>query len=247
MNKQEYLAAFEKALKSSGMRDCAEILEEYSEHFDMKAADGYSEDEIAAKLGAPEEIAAQFNEIVPDEGSSRAVVRVFQAIGLFFADIMFAIPIFASLYAWIFSLGAVAVSSALTGVVLTAGIDRLAWASPYINMPYLPYVCSLLIGISLLALAVLATVGTIYCTLYITRLLKVYIRWHKIVWAGAPRGIKTPPKPLHPVIAPKKRRLMRSITLISIVIFAVTLIAGFIMMVISAGALEFWHVWNWFV
>ena len=246
MNKQEYLAVFEKALKSAGMRDCADIIEEYSEHFDMKAADGYSEDEIAAKLGPPEEIAAQFKEIVPEEGG-RVVVRLFQAIGLFFADVMFAFPIFTSLYSWIISLCALAASSALAGVVLAAGVDRFAWASPYINIPYMPYVCSLLIGITFLALAVLAAVGTIYCTLYITRLLKVYIRWHKIVWTGASRSVKTPPKPLHPVIAPKKRRLMRSVTLISIVIFAITLIAGFIMMVISAGAIEFWHVWNWFI
>lgn len=36
------------------------MLEEYEQHFAFKLADGYSEEEIAARLGSPAELAAQF-------------------------------------------------------------------------------------------------------------------------------------------------------------------------------------------
>ena len=49
MTKLEFMTQLERALKKHGAADCEDIL-----------ADGYSEEEIAAKLGAPEELAQQF-------------------------------------------------------------------------------------------------------------------------------------------------------------------------------------------
>ena len=62
MNKAEYLGALEAELKAREASDIDEIIAEYSEHFDFKLADGFSESEIAVKLGAPEKIAEQFEE-----------------------------------------------------------------------------------------------------------------------------------------------------------------------------------------
>jgi len=244
MNRHEYLASLEKALKSAGVRDASDILEEYAEHFDMKTADGYGEDEIAARLGPPEEIAAQFKEIAPDEGRGLGT-KIMLAIGLFFADLSLAVPFFSMLYAWVLTLGALAVSLTLPGLVMITGIDRLDMVSAYVNTLYMPYVCALLLGIALLALGVLAFIGTLYCAIYITHLLRAYVRWHKTVWAGA--GRKSPPKPLHPVIAPKKRRRMRSIALISLLVFVVFLITAVGSMILISGSFEPWHVWRWFV
>jgi len=244
MNRLEYLAALEKALKSAGVRDLADILEEYAEHFDMKTADGYGEDEISARLGPPEEIAAQFKEITPSAGRGIGT-KIMLAVGLFFADLGLAVPIFAALYSWIAALGATAISTVLVGLVMATGIDRLDVVSAYVHMPYMPYVFALLLGIALLALGVLAAAGTVYCAIYITRLLKAYFRWHKTVWAGASR--KSPPKPLHPVLSPKKRRRMRSVVLISLLVFAVFLVAAYGSMAIATGSFEPWHVWGWFV
>ena len=42
-------------------------MEEYDEHFDFKLADGYSEQEIAARLGDPVKLAAQFVPAAPGE------------------------------------------------------------------------------------------------------------------------------------------------------------------------------------
>lgn len=60
MTKLEFMTQLERALKRHGAADCEDILEEYEQHFAFKLADGYSEEEIAAKLGAPEELAQQF-------------------------------------------------------------------------------------------------------------------------------------------------------------------------------------------
>ena len=47
MNKAEYLGALEAELKAREASDIDEIIAEYSEHFDFKLADGFSESEIA--------------------------------------------------------------------------------------------------------------------------------------------------------------------------------------------------------
>lgn len=60
MTNLEFMPQLERALKKHGAADFEDIMEEYEQHFAFKLADGYSEEEIAAKLGAPEELAQQF-------------------------------------------------------------------------------------------------------------------------------------------------------------------------------------------
>ena len=110
-------------------------------------------------------------------------------------------------------------------------------------IPDMPYICALLLGISLLALAVMSVIGTEYCRLYITQIVRVYARWHKGVCG---KSDVSPPLPMHPVMNPKRRRIMRSIALIAIVVFAVAFIAGLGSMMIASGSIQPWHVWHWF-
>ena len=60
MTKLEYLTALQTELRKKNVVDVDDIVTEYEQHFLFKLADGYSEEEIAAKLGAPEQIAVQF-------------------------------------------------------------------------------------------------------------------------------------------------------------------------------------------
>ena len=53
INKREYLAQLERELKRNHVPDAGEILNEYAQHFAFKLADGYSEEEISARLGEP--------------------------------------------------------------------------------------------------------------------------------------------------------------------------------------------------
>lgn len=52
----------------------ADVVEEYQQHFSFKLADGYSEEEIAARLGDPVALAAQFGEAEAGEKRHSAVL-----------------------------------------------------------------------------------------------------------------------------------------------------------------------------
>ncbi len=60
MTKNEFLSKLANELKRKNIADAAEIISEYEQHFAFKMADGFSEEEIAAKLGDPVIIASQF-------------------------------------------------------------------------------------------------------------------------------------------------------------------------------------------
>ena len=60
MNKKQYMDALEKALRQNNVADVEDVLADYQAHFTRKALDGYTEEDIAHRLGNPEEIAADF-------------------------------------------------------------------------------------------------------------------------------------------------------------------------------------------
>ncbi len=51
MKKHEFMARLENELRRRNVADSADVIEEYEQHFAFKLADGYSEEEIAARLG----------------------------------------------------------------------------------------------------------------------------------------------------------------------------------------------------
>ena len=53
MNKTEFINTLTSILKERKIKDIDEIVAEYEQHFLIKMADGYSEEEIAARLGDP--------------------------------------------------------------------------------------------------------------------------------------------------------------------------------------------------
>ena len=58
MKKNEFMTKLADELKKRGVEDADDVAAEYKQHFAFKLADGYSEEEIAAKLGAPAALAA---------------------------------------------------------------------------------------------------------------------------------------------------------------------------------------------
>lgn len=74
MTKQEYLNELKSELIKQGVEDTEEVLTEYEQHFLFKLADGFPEEEIAAKLGAPGTIAAQFAGI-PSKKKQKGGIR----------------------------------------------------------------------------------------------------------------------------------------------------------------------------
>ena len=51
---------------------------------------------------------------------------------------------------------------------------------------------------------------------------------------------------VNPQFSPAAKRRMRSVALVALVIFAAFFVLSYVMCVLSAGSLEFWHAWSWF-
>ena len=87
MTKREFMEKLTRELENRRVADAEDIIEEYRQHFEFKLADGYSQEEIAAKLGDPAALAAQFAE--SGEGKSAgAGSRILVRVGLGFVDLL---------------------------------------------------------------------------------------------------------------------------------------------------------------
>lgn len=152
MTKNEYISALGRELKRLGVPDAGDVLEEYEQHFAFKGADGRTEEEIAARLGAPAEVAAQF--AAPGAASGSAA--------------------------------------------------------------------------------------------FVRALMRSWARFaHNSVASASGRAV-LPPLPAVPRLSAKAGSRARLAARISLAVFAACFVLGAVISMISAGALGFWHVWNWF-
>lgn len=238
MNKQTYLSDLFNSLKANNVEDIEEIVAEYEEHFSRKMADGYTEEEISAKLGKPKEIAVQFAPVRQSAGGKSAKKAVLRT-GLVFSD-LFVSMFFIVMFAWVAVLGAFALSSAVLGFCM---LIKPLLPEGFLFIPYMPYAGGAVWGITFIALGALASVLTIYSNALTMQLGRAYLRWHKNTLSDG----KYPPLAMHPMLKDNARRKLRSLSLIALVVVGAGFIIGYVILASSAGALGFWHAWNWFV
>jgi len=239
MRQNEFMDLLDRELQALKIADIDEIIAEYSDHFTCKLADGYAEEEIALKLGDPQELAKQFAQDSPRPKKSPAN-KVVVAIGLGFADICIG-SIFSMLLAFTILLSGAAVVSAAIGICLGLGLSGFGL------LPPMPMYCAWVFVPAMFALAVLAAIGSMYCFLYIKQLVRAFCRWQSNVMAAASGNPVYPSLPMHPRMKSKTSRRMRQTTLIALTVFALFFVAAYAVCAISAGALGFWHAWHWFV
>lgn len=236
MTKDEYLARLERELRRLHVADAADILAEYEQHFAFKLADGYTEEEIAARLGAPAALAAQFSGTpTPASGAGRILTAV--ALGL--AD-LFAVCFFALLLAWAAVLAAFALCCATAAVCLLTGLNIHGLIPPT------PYWCGAVFSVALLALAVLSAVGCVYYSAFVRQLLRAYARFCRNARAAASGGPTLPALSMQPQLPAIPRRRLRAAALVALAVFAASFVLGLLVSMLSAGTLEFWHAWGWF-
>lgn len=240
MNKQDFMTELEKHLKEHNVSDYADILIEFEQHFLFKLADGYTEDEIAARLGHPLDLAAQYTAADQPKKTGRTGTRIAVALGLFFLNLMTGSVIIAFL-AWVVALGASTIAFLVTGIALLADLN------PAGLVPDMPRVGAIIMGIVFLALTTLSALATIYSWRFIFQVTKAYWHWNGRCMAKAGNRPVKPSIAATPHFAPSVRRIMRRVTSAAMVIFAVSFVAGYILLTLKAGSWEFWHVWGWFV
>ncbi len=244
MTKNEFLSRLEAELETRSVPEPEDILVEYRRHFEYKMADGYSEEEIAARLGPPEELAAQFEPETPAKrakraGTARAAVTW---TGFVFLDI-FVLSFFLVFVCWVLVVACATVAAGLVALCLLIPLDM----QPYVNLPEMPYWCGAIYALALAALAVLSAEGCGYFSRLLVQLCRAYFRFHRNATAAAAGRPVLPSLPCAPQLAPARRRRMRKVFLVSLIAFVLFAAAAFVTSVLTAGAVEYWHVWGWFM
>lgn len=238
MTKNEFLTQLESELRRRKIADAADIVSEYEQHFAFKMSDGYSEEEIAAKLGDPEALASQFGEAeggTARKGGNKPLVIV----GLGFAD-LFAGLTFILLAAWLLVMLAAVVSFGALSVCLIGGLNIEG------IIPVMPYWCGAILGLSLVALTVLIAVGGIYYAAFLRQLVRSFGRFRRNTLASASGEATLPPLAISPRFSAKVKRRLRTVALVSLALFAVCFVLTFLAFALTAGGIEFWHIWHWF-
>ena len=200
-------------------------------------ADGYSEEEIAAKLGSPEELAAQFEstDTAKKVGGSKALA----VTGLCFAD-LFAGLFFVLLAGFGLVMAAAALCFVALAVCLLGGWNIAGL------IPAMPYWCGAILALSFAALTVLLVIGCVYYAAFLRQLVRSFGRFQHNALASASGEAALPALAINPQFSAKARRRLRAAALISLALFAACFALSYVVCALSAGSLQFWHAWGWF-
>lgn len=237
MTKEQFLSKLADELARKKVGDAGDILSEYEQHFAFKTADGFTEEDIAAKLGDPAALAAQFeggNEERPG-GGKKAVTLIGLCVADFFAGIFLAL-----LFAWGIAMAALALACAALAACLFTGVNIASLIPP------MPYGIGVVFGLSVSAFAVLLAVLCVYYAAFVRQLMRFYARFHHNALAFANGNAALPSLAIHPQLSPRTNRRVRSIALVSLSVFAATFVLSMVLSMISSGSLGFWHTWGWF-
>lgn len=238
MTKTEFLTELARELEKRNVVDAADIMEEYEQHFAFKLADGYSQEEIAAKLGAPAALAAQF-ETAETPNRPGAGSRVLTKIGLGLTELLGGL-LFLLLAGWGLVMAAAAVACGAGAVCLLAKLGMFGL------IPAMPYGCAVLLALTLLALGVLFAVGCVWFAAFLRQLARAFGRFRYNTLARSRGCAALPPLPAAPQFSGKSKRALRRVALTALIGFAACFVLTVIVSMITAGALQFWHVWGWF-
>ena len=234
MTKLEYLTQLKNELKLNGILDEEEIVSEYEQHFAFKLADGFSEEEIAEKLGLPARIAIQYAGL-PGEKKQTGGKKILLILWLTFIGVFEAV-----LYmAFLWFTGALFCGSlvpAALGFELIAGLNMMN------ILPPMPYGGAIVFGFALVALGVIIFLFAIYCLAFLRQMVRASLRWRK----NMTNDEALPLLPLSPQFSPKARRTLRCVFLWAVLIFAIMFITGYIILSLKTHSLAFWHALGWF-
>lgn len=234
MTKLEYLNELKAELNKNAVVDAEEILSEYEQHFLFKLADGFTEEEIAVKLGSAAQIAAQFAGI-SGERKIKGGKKFFLVLWLIIIGV-FEAMLYGAFFCFVLALFCGSLVPAVLGVELIMGLN-------YMNiLPPMPYAGAVIFGITLLSVSVILVIFAIYCLAYLRQMVRASLRWRKNLLSAE----ALPLLPLNPQFKPKMRRALRTILLWAVLIYAIGFVVGYAFLSYYTQAWEFWHALGWF-
>ena len=236
MTKQEFMSKLSDELNRRGVADADDILEEYEQHFTFKLSDGCTEEEIAARLGDPARLAAQFVESGEAKKSGGAGLVV---AGVCLAD-LFGGMVYMLMAAFALVLGAAAIAFAAVGLCLIAGLDMGGL------IPGMPGAGALIVGLALMALSGLTACGCVWYVAFLKQMARAAARMQANALAAAHGRAALPNLPCAPHFSVRTSRRLRRTARVCLMLFAVLFVMGYIVLAVSAGSVQFWHAWGWF-
>lgn len=121
MTKEQFLKQLDASLHKLSKSERQDILQDYTEHFTIGLEEGKTEEEIAASLGSPSQIASELLASYHLEKKSSAgnIIRsVWTAIGLGFFNLVIVLGPFIGLVGVIFGLWAAGATLTLTPLIV---------------------------------------------------------------------------------------------------------------------------------
>ena len=234
MTKLEYLNELKAELNKNAVVDAEEILSEYEQHFLFKLADGFTEEEIAVKLGSAAQIAAQFAGI-SGERKIKGGKKFFLVLWLIIIGV-FEAMLYGAFFCFVVAMFCGSLVPAVLGVELIMGLN-------YMNiLPPMPYAGAVIFGITLLSVSVILVIFAIYCLAYLRQMVRASLRWRKNLLSAE----ALPLLPLNPQFKPRTRRALRTILLWAVLIYAIGFVVGYAFLSYYTQAWEFWHALGWF-
>ncbi|MBR6739773.1 MAG: DUF1700 domain-containing protein [Clostridia bacterium] len=232
MNKQEFMELFSSELETLGVEDRADIIAEYENHFAFRLADGYTEEEIAARLGDPKLLALQFDSEPPERSAPRRIAACFIAA---LSDVL-ALVLGAVLTAWIVVMGAISVASVTLGFCLALNVNVFDLFTE------VPYVNCLLFGLSFIFFGIFGASCSVFCTMYALQWVRVYRRARARIFSGS----SLPEKSAHPALGRPLTMTLSLTAMISLAAFGVLFIVSFVILALHEGNIAFWQNLGWF-
>lgn len=183
MTKKEYLDKLAKELGSMSYNDVKDILSDIENHFEESKIAGKTEEEAAAQLGDPSELAADYKEgmtlptILKKKEQKAAAPKAQEPTSQTVCFVLL-ITLFVAIPAWI----------TLLGIVLGITFIELAVAAAALALLitcwfYGPFLASgLLFGLALLFFAVFGYAVTFFAIKYFVLGTKWYIESMKKIW-----------------------------------------------------------------
>ena len=165
MNKEQFLSQLRRSLSGIPEQEKKEILYDYEEHFRSGLENGQAEEEMARSLGNPRVLGKSYrieSLLDKDRGGNRAsnIMRaVFASLSLGFFNVIITIPLFAGLFSGLAGLWAGAVSLAVSGAAVIAGVILQPLLPAFITLSGLSIPFLIFSGIGIGALGLLSLIG----------------------------------------------------------------------------------------
>jgi uncharacterized membrane protein len=179
MNRAHFMAQLRDGLSGLHYTDINDILADYERHFADGAADGRSEDEVAAALGDPQRLArelraeAGFKRWEENRSAGNFLGVVLALLGLATIDFVFLLPFLCALAAVFFALSVACLGCIVGGSYLLFNLLPFGWDTAMGNP-----LAQALIGIGLITGAVGGGALLLWLTEIIAKLLIKYARLH---------------------------------------------------------------------